>query len=88
MPVAVNCLVKPLTTEIGDGVTAMETSVAEDTVIKADSVVSSLETPPNEAEMVVEPVATVVAIPFDPTAFEIVALVMSLEDQVTEVVIF
>jgi hypothetical protein len=67
VPVAVNCCVRPFATVGLAGVTAMETSVAGCTVSVAFPV-----TVPEVAEMVVVPIATVVARP--PAAMVAVAV--------------
>jgi predicted nucleic acid-binding protein len=78
VPVAVNCLDVP-SAKLGlVGVTAIETSVAGVTVN-----VELPETLPDVAEIVVEPVDTEVANPFDPAALLIAATAVLDDFQVT-----
>jgi len=81
VPVAVNWRVEPAAMIRLAGVTAMETSVAVCGVIVN---VVEPEMLPNMAVIVVVPAATAVAKP----VFEILALLVSDEVQVTELVIF
>jgi hypothetical protein len=81
VPVAVNCLVVPSAILGLAGVIAMETSV--DAVIVS---VVDTETAPDAAEMVVAPVATAVANPFEPAALLMVATDDADELHVTVVV--
>lgn len=83
VPVAVNCLVVPLTIEGLAGVIAIEARVAGVTVSVAD-----FDTLPAVAVIVVVPTATEVASPFDPAALLIVATPTVLEVQVTVLVRF
>jgi hypothetical protein len=83
VPVAVNCWVVPFAIDGVGGVTAIDTNVAADTV----NVVLPL-TPPSVAVITLLPVFTVVASPSLPDAFEIVAVPVVAEDQVTAVVRF
>ena len=77
---ALNCCVKPLAMLGFAGVTAMETSVAAETVSTVEP-----ETLPYVAEMTEFPMATVEA---SPVVLPIVATVGVAEAQVTEVVRF
>jgi hypothetical protein len=83
VPVAVNCFGSPFATNGFAGVTAIDTSVAAVTV----NVVLPL-TPPNVAVMTDVPVFTDDARPSLPPAFEIVAVPVVPDDQVTAVVRF
>jgi hypothetical protein len=74
-------LVVPLATEGLTGVTAIDVSDAAVTVRVLD-----LDMPPNVAVIVVDPAATAVTNPLEPTALLIVATVRSDELQVTAVV--
>ncbi len=65
--------------EGADGVTAIDTSVADVIVSDVDA-----ETLPKAAVIVVEPVETEVAKPFDPAALLMVATAVADEVQVTE----
>ena len=87
---AVNCWVSPSGIDGLAGVTAIDSSSAAVTVRVADSPLSPLLIPLAEsvAEMVVEPIATLVARPSELTALLMVATAVALELQVTEVVIF
>ena len=77
---AVNCSVSPLAIEGEGGVTAMETSVAAVTVSES----CGLVTAPEEAVMLVEPVASVEAKP----EVEMVATAVFEEAQVAVLVRF
>ena len=81
VPVAVNCLVVPLTMLELAGVTAMETSVAEVTI----SVVEP-DILPDVALIVVEPAAAEVANPLEPAALLMAATAAVDEFQVAVVV--
>ena len=81
VPVAVNCLVPVLRTVALLGVTAIETSCAAVTSSDVCPV-----TEPNVAEIVVAPMPVAVARPFEPGALLIVARAVTLDAQVTCVV--
>jgi len=81
VPVAMHCCVVPAAMLGLVGVTAMETSVATVTFR-----VVVPETAPRVAVMVVEPAASVLALPLEPATLLMVALVASEELQATEVV--
>jgi len=83
VPVALNCSVVPLAMEGLTGVTAMEDSVAAVTVSVVDP-----EIAPDAAVIVVEPVATGVASPFELPALLMLAMVVDDELHVTVVVRF
>ena len=83
VPVAVNCLDVPSAMLELVGVTAIEISVAGVTAS-----VALPETLPDVAEIVVEPVATEVANPFEPAALLIAATAVLDDFQVTPVVRF
>lgn len=77
VPTAANCCLRPAATDGLVGVTLIETTVAAETVSKVLPVF-----PPKAAKMVVEPSATLEAIPLLPAALLIVALLTSEEAQV------
>jgi hypothetical protein len=83
VPVAVNCRAVPLTMLGLDGVTAIDTRVAEVTVSVVDPDII-----PDVAVIVVEPVVTEVASPLEPAALLIAATPATDEFQVTAVVRF
>ena len=76
---AVNCCVVPRAMLGVGGVTAIETSMAADTVRVIDGEVM----PPNAAVIALVPVATEVAIPLEPVALLIVATDVVADAQVT-----
>jgi hypothetical protein len=79
--VAVNWRVVPFAMLGLVGVMARETSVAGVTVRVVEA-----DTPPDVARIVVEPVSTEVASPFEPDALLIVAMFVAEELQVTDAV--
>lgn len=81
VPVAVNCLVVPLATLGLEGVTAMDTRVADVTVR-----VVLPEILPDVAVMVVVPIPNIVVNPFDAEASLNVAFAVSKEPHTTDVV--
>ena len=80
-PVAVNSCVVPFAMLGSGGVTSMESRVADVTV----SVVVPVSAP-KAAVIVVEPTATALARPWEPMAFEIVAIPGSEDDHVADAV--
>ncbi len=83
VPTALNCSVVPVAMEGLTGVTAMDDSVAAVTVSVVDP-----EIPPDPAVIVVEPAATGVAMPCEPPALLMLAMVVADEPHVTVVVRF
>jgi hypothetical protein len=81
VPVAVNWRVVPFAMLGLVGVTARETSVAGVTVRVVEA-----DTPPEVALIVVEPVSTEVASPFEPAALLMVAIPVDEELHVTDAV--
>jgi hypothetical protein len=79
VPVALNCWVPPTATVGLAGWTAIELSVAEETVKVVEAT-----TFPDVAEIVVEPAATAVATPLVPAVLLMVAAALLVELQVTE----
>ena len=78
---AVNWILKVRATEGFAGVTVIELRVAAVTVSAVEP-----EVVPSVALMVVDPAATVVALPCEPATLEMVATVVADEDHVTWVV--
>jgi hypothetical protein len=81
VPVAVNCWVVPAAMLGDDGVTAIETRVAEVTVR-----VVAPEIPPDDAVMVADPVAADVASPWEPEVLLMPATLLLEDAHVTAVV--
>jgi hypothetical protein len=84
VPVAINCWVSPRAMLWFTGVTAIDTKTAGVTVSVAEGEV----TPENSAVISVEPTATDVARPFEPDVLLMVAIPVSDESQVANVVRF